>query len=101
MMRALGFQKNHVVVYIVIQAFCFALPGLKIGLLIALLLSDAFRETVYVSNNMVGEYGLSLSTVVPAVLMGLLMPLVANIGPVRNALSKNLRSSLDASRSNS
>lgn len=32
MMRALGFTKKHVVVFIVLQAFSFALPGLLLGL---------------------------------------------------------------------
>ena len=35
---------------------------------------------------------------VSAVLMGFLVPIVANVGPTREALAKNLRTSLDASR---
>ena len=34
------------------------------------------------------------------ILMGVVVPLLSNIGPTREALSKNLRTSLDASRRN-
>lgn len=86
-MRALGFGKDHVIIFIVLQAFSFAIPGLCIGLVIALLLNDAFREASYYSMNLCGEYGLSLeSTLVSTILMGLIVPLISNIGPTREAL---------------
>ena len=47
-----------------------------------------------------GEYGSSPSNlIIVSLLMGLILPLLANIGPTKNALSRNLRASLDASRS--
>ena len=99
MMRALGFSKDHVLVFIILQAFSFAVPGLLIGLLLALLLNDAFREVVYYDTHYAGEYGLSGSSMlVSAILMGFAVPLISNIGPTREALKKNLRTSLDASR---
>ena len=101
MMRALGFGKNHIFMFIVMQAFSFAVPGLLLGLLVALLLNDAFRECVYYTSHYAGDYGLSLDSVlVSTILMGFLVPLISNIGPTREALSKNLRSSLDATRRN-
>ena len=100
-MRALGFGKNHVFMFIVLQAFSFAVPGLLLGLIVALILNDSFRECVYYSTRNAGEYGLSADSIlITAILMGILVPLISNVGPTREALSKNLRSSLDASRRN-
>ena len=98
-MRALGFGKNHVLIFIVLQAFSFAIPGLLLGLVVALILNDSFREIVYYSSHSAGEYGLSKESIlVSTILMGFLVPLISNIGPTREALSKSLRASLDASR---
>ena len=58
MMRALGFSKDHLLVFITLQAFSFALPGLMLGLIIAMLLNDGFREAFYYSAHYAGEYGL-------------------------------------------
>ena len=99
MMRALGFDKEHVLVFIVLQAFSFAVPGMLLGLILALLLNDGFRESIYYSTHYAGEYGLTgESMLVSVILMGFVVPLISNIGPTREALQKNLRSSLDASR---
>ena len=67
----------------------------------ALVLNDSFRETVYYTSHYSGEYGLSADSIlVSTLLMGILVPLISNIGPTREALSKNLRASLDATRRN-
>ena len=60
MMRALGFSKKHILVFIVLQSFSFAIPGLCLGLVIALLFNDAIRETFYVTMRYSGAYGLSI-----------------------------------------
>lgn len=99
MMRALGFSKDNLVVFIVLQAFSFAVPGLCLGLVIALLLNDAFREAVYTTSHYAGEYGLSTFSILLATIMvGIVIPLLSNIGPTQQALSRSLRASLDASR---
>ena len=84
MMRALGFGKDHLVVFIVLQAFSFAVPGLVLGLLLALLLADAFMEAFYVSTHYAGGYGLSASSVALAtVMLGFVIPVLSNIGPTK------------------
>ena len=99
MMRALGFRKEHLVVFIVLQAFSFAIPGLCLGLIIALLLNDGLRESFYFSLQLAGDYGLSHTSVLLAtILVGVVIPLISNMGPAQQALSRNLRASLDASR---
>ena len=48
MMRALGFQKDHVLVFVVLQAFSFALPGIIIGLIVAYILNYGLKETMFI-----------------------------------------------------
>ena len=62
-------------------------------------MNDGFRLSIYYTSHYAGEYGLtSESMLVSVILMGFVIPLLSNIGPTREALKKNLRISLDASR---
>ena len=60
MMRALGFSKSHLMVYIVLQALSFSIPGLLLGLTIALVLNEAFLEMamLFMVPGFYSEYGL-------------------------------------------
>ena len=84
MMRALGFRKEHLVVFIVLQAFSFAIPGLILGLVIALLLNDGLRESFYLTLQLAGDYGLPSSSILLTTFMvGIVIPLISNMGPAQ------------------
>ena len=84
MMRALGFRKEHLVVFIVLQAFSFAIPGLILGLILALLLNDGFRESYYYVSHLAGDYGLdNFSIWLATILVGVIIPLISNMGPAQ------------------
>ena len=84
MMRALGFNKSHVIVFVILQAFSFAIPGVLLGLMVALILNDAFREHMYYETHYAGSYGLSAQSVlITVILMGIVVPLLSNIGPTK------------------
>ena len=101
MMRALGFNKNHILVFVVLQALTFSIPGVLLGLMISFIINDAFREVMFVIMQNSTEYGMPTHVVLLSLfLFGLLLPIVAIIGPTQLALDKNLRVSLDASRRN-
>ena len=101
MMRALGFKKDHVLVFVVLQAFSFAIPGMLLGLLISLVLNEGFREVMFITMKNASDYGLPTSAVLAAILLfGFIVPIISIIGPTQEALGKNLRASLDASRRN-
>ena len=69
------------------------------GLILALMLNDGFRETFYWSAHLAGDYGLStFSVLLVTIMIGFVIPLLSNMGPTQQALSRNLRASLDASR---
>ena len=72
----------------------FSIPGLLLGLIIALVLNEAFLEMamLFMVPGFYSEYGLQTQNIViVSVLMGLILPLIANIGPTRDALQRNLR----------
>lgn len=101
MMRALGFRKNHVFIFVIFQAFSFSIPGCILGLIISLVVNEAFREVMYLILQNAGEYGLPASAIVTGlVLFGLIVPIMSILGPTQDAMGKNLRASLDASRRN-
>ena len=99
MMRALGFQKDHVLVFVITQAFSFSIPGCLLSLIFSFVLNDAFKEVFYIMVSNAGEYGLTTSSIVTSFLLfGFIVPIVSIMGPTKDAMGKNLRASLDASR---
>mmetsp|Transcript_6434 Transcript_6434/g.8612 ORF Transcript_6434/g.8612 Transcript_6434/m.8612 type:complete len:229 (+) Transcript_6434:1687-2373(+) len=101
MMRALGFQKNHVLVFVILQAFSFAIPGVLFGLMIALVLNEGFEEFMFIALDNAGTYGLTAASIVAIIILfGFFVPVFSIVGPTREALGRNLRVSLDPSRRN-
>lgn len=95
MLRALGFKQGHLMTLISIQSFVFSIPGVVCGLCVAFILNIAFRFVMFqIANNAVG-FWLTPTSIYIGVAFGLLMPLFAIYLPVKEALSKNLRNSLD------
>jgi hypothetical protein len=70
-------------------------PGLLAGLIVATIINAGFRFTFYQVLKNFSHYYLTRSAVVVAVAFGITVPIVANIFPIRKALSANLRNSLD------
>ena len=99
MMRALGFRRDHVLVFVILQAFTFSIPGVLSGLLISLVLNEGFQEVFFIFVKNSKEYGLPAAAIlVSLIIFGIVTPVISIAGPTREALDKNLRSSLDASR---
>lgn len=95
MLRALGFNTQNVAVTIVVQAISFALPGLIIGFIMALILNAIVRHILYDITKNYDTYWLSAGSVIIGIVIGTFIPLLSNIIPIQKALGKNLRSSLD------
>lgn len=101
MMRALGFHQSHVFVFVVLQALSFAFPGIIIGLMFSFILNVGFSEAIYITVRNAGDYDIPTSALAIGVFVfGFIVPILSIIGPTKDALSKNLRGSLDASRRN-
>ena len=95
MLRALGFNTNNVLGTVFLQSMIFAIPGVITGMCSAAMMNAGIRSFLfYVCKNTL-YYGLSKSSVTIGLLTGIIIPIIANIVPIRQALGKNLRSSLD------
>jgi ABC-type antimicrobial peptide transport system permease subunit len=82
MLRALGFQKGHLITLITIQSFCFSIPGIFCGLIVALILNMGLRCVVYsFADNALGYY-LPTGALVIGITYGLVMPLLAVLLPI-------------------
>jgi hypothetical protein len=70
-------------------------PGIILGLAVALTLNVAIRFLLFsISSNALG-YGLSPTSLYIGITFGVVMPMISILLPIKSALSKNLRSSLD------
>lgn len=95
MLRALGFNTDNVVFTITAQALMFSVPGLLIGLSIAACMNVGVRYILFSLTRNVADYLLSSGAIWVGCFIGLVIPILSNIIPIRAALGKNLRSSLD------
>ena len=76
----------------------FSIPGLIAGVLVAFALNTGLREGIFLISENYESYELTYWSIVLGVLFGLFMPQLANYLPIKAALGKNLRSSLDLNR---
>ena len=98
MLRSLGFQKSHLLSMISMQSLLFSIPGLIAGIMVAFALNVGLREGIFILSENNESYELTSVSIVLGVVFGLFMPQLANYLPIKAALGKNLRSSLDLNR---
>ena len=98
MLRALGFQKKHLVGVISLKSLGFSLPGLFFGVLVAFVLNVALRMVIFLQAQNYESYLLTVGSIVIGVAFGFTMPLISNYFPIKQAMGKNLRQSLDLNR---
>jgi len=95
MLRALGFKSGHLMTLISIQSFYFSIPGVICGILCALCLNFGLRAVIYIFAMNASTFWLTEAALLIGISFGLFMPLLALILPIKSALGKNLRNSLD------
>ena len=102
MLRALGFRKTHLINLISIQALSFAIPGVALGMFFALIGSIVIEKKLSVYSGFDPEYGKmrDLAVGIP-ITLGFVVPIAANIIPIRRALGNTLRAALDISHQSS
>lgn len=101
MLRALGFKKLYLVEVISLKSFSFSIPGLFLGIIIAILLNIFLREVIFIESENALDFNLTSRSIVLGVSFGFLTPFVANYFPIKSSMSNNLRNSLDITRSTS
>ncbi|KAA8497991.1 hypothetical protein FVE85_5576 [Porphyridium purpureum] len=98
MLRALGLRFHDLLAIMVLRGLRSALIGFAIGLAlacVALIIVNAVFSDI---TSFALSVALPVSTVIFAVLVGLFVPLAANILPARRALGKSLKDALDVSK---
>ena len=95
MLRALGLKQYVLVELLSFQSLLFAIPGILVGVLLGWLIYLPIGS--YIAS--FSSYGLDMSlnstAVTLAVVLGFIMPIVANVVPIKRALSNTLRDALD------
>ena len=95
MLRALGFNKGNIASTILVQASLIGLPALFIGLIFGSALNAGLRWIFFSLTKVYADYKLTESSLYLATSIGLVVPFISNVFPIRKALVSNLRASLD------
>ena len=98
MLRALGFMKRHLMAMITLNSFSFSLPGLFLGVIVAFIINLALREVIFLLAKNTMGYDLTATALALGISFGLLMPFLANYLPIKSAMGKTLRDSLDLNK---
>ena len=96
MLRTLGIKKNDLIILICLQSLFFAVPGVILGFAFAYAIFATIGFVVSNSALLEISYHFPGLAIGLGVGMGLLIPFVANIIPMRKALSNTLTDSLNA-----
>lgn len=74
------------------------MPGLCLGLMIALVINIGMREAIFIESKNWLSYDLTKQALVLGAVCGFVVPMLANYLPIRSALNKTLRNSLDLNK---
>ncbi|KAN0044893.1 hypothetical protein ACTA71_006419 [Dictyostelium dimigraforme] len=96
MLRAQGMRQYALILLLLTQSLYFSIPGIVFGLFIGWCLYAIVAYFVYVQFVLLPiDLTYHTTSIVSGLLMGFLMPIVANIAPIQRALSRTLRDALD------
>lgn len=95
MLRALGLQNRSLIIILTIQALFYALPGIIIGILMAFLAFLPLADLLASFGSLPADYSIDQYALLISILLGLFLPILANIMPIQRVLSRTLRDALD------
>jgi len=98
-MRMVGTSRRGLIMLLLVQAFSYAIPSWVIGLILA---ESCTFGLVDILTSFIGiplDPHLSTNGVLWSTLLGLFVPIMASILPIRDALGKNLHDALDTRKS--
>eukprot|EP00698_Gefionella_okellyi_P021275 TRINITY_DN6854_c0_g1_i3.p1 TRINITY_DN6854_c0_g1~~TRINITY_DN6854_c0_g1_i3.p1 ORF type:complete len:1058 (+),score=247.33 TRINITY_DN6854_c0_g1_i3:1039-4212(+) len=95
MLRALGLQHTALILLLVFQAVAYCVPGIA-GAYVVLAVLNVVVAVVFAAIAVIPiDFGIAPIALYVGLGIGIAMPLASNIIPIRRALSKTLRDSLD------
>ena len=95
MLRALGMKQYVLAELLSIQSLMFSVPGILLGILLGWVFYTPIAAYISTYTMLSPDLGLNVVAWVLALCMGFLMPIVANVVPIKRALSSTLRDALD------
>jgi ABC-type antimicrobial peptide transport system permease subunit len=95
MLRALGFEKKSLLLMLLQESLIFSLPGLGFGFLFSYLTNSVVGMSIFDSTQLIDTYDYKSTNLTLGFLLGIFIPIISNIFPLRRALSQSLRDSLD------
>lgn len=98
--RMLGMNGTGIIMSVLIQAIMFVLPSIMVGFMVAIpVLKAIFYFLFFKKLNMDLNSFPTTTAIANALIVGIFIPLISALLPIRTALSQNLNESLDYSRS--
>eukprot|EP00826_Nyctotherus_ovalis_P035149 TRINITY_DN2991_c0_g1_i2.p2 TRINITY_DN2991_c0_g1~~TRINITY_DN2991_c0_g1_i2.p2 ORF type:complete len:396 (-),score=90.18 TRINITY_DN2991_c0_g1_i2:1104-2291(-) len=98
MLRGLGLKSNYVILMVMIEAAIFSIPAMLVAFVIAYMLNITVSLAIFHKTYMATSYFLHPIGFAYGLVIGVVMPLLSNILPIRRALSKSLRDGLNLAR---
>ncbi|GAM19320.1 hypothetical protein SAMD00019534_024950, partial [Acytostelium subglobosum LB1] len=95
MLRAQGMRHHTLIILLLVQSLYFSIPGILLGLIFGWVCYAVVAHFIYQFVILPVNLDLHGQAVLVGVVMGLLLPILANIVPIQRALSKTLRDALD------
>ena len=95
MLRALGLEKTSLILLLIIQSIFYSVPGIVISLICAYLGGIPIIYAICFYSTTTPVYTLSYGVILLGVCVGIFIPIISNIFPIKRALSRTLRDSLD------
>lgn len=95
MLRALGLKISHLFFIIILQSLFFSIPGLILAMIFCFIANILIMNQLSSFTQLSSNYQIEVSSIILAMCLGLIMPLVSNILPIKRALSRTLKDSLD------
>ena len=95
MLRTLGMRQVVLVPLLMLQSLLFSVPGILLGFLVAFIIYVPIEVFLATYATLPLEAYLQPSAIILGVVIGIVMPLVGVILPIRRALSQTLRDALD------
>lgn len=97
--RMTGMTRSGIVIMLLVQACSYSIPAWALGLVIAQIASTIVVDNISNSIEVPLSSLLTGDAITTATVLGLLIPLLAAVLPIRSALSKNLQDALDTRHS--
>jgi len=98
-MRMVGLSKNNIILLVILQSFMFVIPSIISGFVVSLTVLQIGKYYAETQLQMDFEAIPSVVSVIQALFLSTMIPLLSSVLPIRVVLDRNLNDALDIQRS--